>query len=99
MVNELPDLIGLHRNEPLVAAVLPILLLEHYAGNSASFSLLGGDVLAGDSSRDCIDSLRVLRVGSWEPVEICQRRGLRGRRLRRDGDRGGRLGEVTETVV
>lgn len=45
--DELPDLIRLNRDEPLVSPVLPILLLEYDRRDSARFALFRRYVLAG----------------------------------------------------
>lgn len=52
MFNQFSDLIDLNRNEPLVASMLPIFLLENDARESAHFSFFGGDAFSGGGAWD-----------------------------------------------
>lgn len=93
MFHQLLNLISLHRNESLIAAVLPVFLLEHNAGDPTRFPLLGRDVLAGDCAGDCEDRLGVFRVGFGEVGEVGEWVGL-GRVGLDEG--GGGVGEAAE---
>ena len=93
MVDELPNLVGPHRNESLVAAVLTVFLLEHNAGDAADFPLLGRDVLAGDGARDGAYDFREFGIGSREAFQVRKRWWFEGVLENRGGSR---LGEVAE---
>lgn len=70
MIYKLLYLIGLYRNEALVATVLAIFRLEDDARHTARFPLLGSDVLAGESAWDRVDSLIIFWVGSGESLQV-----------------------------
>lgn len=93
VVDELPNLVGPHRNESLVAAVLTVFLLEHNAGDAADFPLLGRDVLAGDGARDGAYDFREFGIGSREAFQVRKRWWFKGVLENRGGSR---LGEVAE---
>ena len=92
MVDELSNLVGLHRNESLVAAVLTVFLLEHNAGDAADFPLLGRDVLAGDGARDGVYDFCEFGIGSREAFQVRKRWWFKGVLENRGGS--SRLGEV-----
>lgn len=87
MVDKLADLVGLDGDEPLVAAVLAVLLLEDDAGDAPALTLLGGDALAGAEPRDRHDGLGVLGVGPREGLRL---------RFVDDGSGGRRLAVAPE---
>ena len=70
MVNELSDLSGTNGNEALVAAVLPILLLEDDARHATSLALLGGYALPRCSARNREDGFGKFGVGSGQIFEV-----------------------------
>ena len=72
MLNQFSDLIGLNRNEPFVASMLPIFLLENDAGDSTHFSFFGGDAFPRGGAWDGEYSLGVFRVGLGEAFEVGQ---------------------------
>ena len=93
MVDELADLLGLHGDEALVAALLAVLLLEDDGGDAPGLALLGGDVAARGGARHGEDHLVVLGVRPRVAREVAVRRGERvGAVVVRRGDdrlRGG----------
>jgi len=50
--------------------VMSVLLLEEYAGDTAGFSLLGGDVLAGEGPWNSMDYLVELRIWFGEAIKV-----------------------------
>lgn len=70
--DELLDLACADGDEALVAAVMAVLLLEDDAGDAAGLALLGGEPGAGVGAWDGEDSLRILRIGFGEVVEVGQ---------------------------
>ncbi|KAK8664691.1 hypothetical protein V6N13_084469 [Hibiscus sabdariffa] len=62
MLYQFSDRVGLNRNEPLVASMLPIFLLENEAGDSTHFSFFGGDVFSPEVERG---------VGLGASLEAC----------------------------
>lgn len=96
MVDELPDLVGPHGDEPLVAPVLAVLLLEDDARDAPLLPLLRGGARARGGARDREYGLVVLRVGPGEPLEVREGGGLvEGG----GGERGGRLRVVAVAVA
>lgn len=74
MVDKLAYLLGLDRDEALVAALLAVGLLEDDARHPPHLPLLGRDVLPGTRPGDRQDRLIVLRVRPREPLQVIQRR-------------------------
>lgn len=70
MIHELLNLITLHGNKALVAAVLAVFRLKHNAGNAAGPPLLGGDALTGGSAWDRTDRLVVFCVGPGGSIQV-----------------------------
>lgn len=75
MVHELADLLGLHGDEALVAALLSVLLLEDDAGDPPGLALLGGQVPPRGGARHGEDHLIVLGVWPRVALEVLVRRG------------------------
>lgn len=93
-VDQLLNLAGPHRDKPLVAPFLPVLLLEHNARDASGLPLLRSDALAGFRSGHPEDDLGVPGIRLRVAGEVREQGG--GRRRRRgvvEGDSGGRLGE------
>lgn len=74
VVDELADLLGRHRDEALVAALLAILLLEDDGRHTPSLALLGREVPARGVPRHGEDHLVVLRVRPRVTREVVERR-------------------------
>lgn len=77
MVDELADLLGLNGDEALVAALLPVLLLEDDGGDPPGLALLGGHVAPRRGARHGEDHLIVLGVRPRVAREVVVRRGER----------------------
>lgn len=75
MVDELADLLGLNGDEALVAALLPVLLLEDDGGDPPGLALLGGHVAPRRGARHGEDHLIVLGVRPRVAREVVVRRG------------------------
>lgn len=86
MVNKLPNLISLNRDESFVTTMLAILLFKYYAGYPPSFPLFGGDVLAGSSTNNGMNGFCVFGVGFREIIIEIWNNG------------GGRVAQETEMV-
>ena len=69
MVDKLSNLVGPHRNDALVAAVLAVFLLKH----AADFALLGRNVLAGGAARNGAYDFLVFGIRSGQAFEVCKR--------------------------
>ena len=68
MVNKLPYLISLNRDESCVTTMLGILLFKHYAGYPPSFPLFGGEVLSRSDTNNCMNSFCVFWIGFREII-------------------------------
>lgn len=102
VVDELADLLGLHGDEALVAALLAVLLLEDDGGYPSGLALLDGQVAPRKGAGHGEDHLVVLGVRPRVPGEVIVRMGERvgGAVVRRGGDRlGGFCGEVAAEDV
>lgn len=89
MIDELLDLLRLHRDQPLIAALLPILLLEHDAWHSTDLPLLSRDARPRFRPWDGEDRLIVLRIGAGEALEVVVGRGEVGQGIVVGGGYGG----------
>jgi hypothetical protein len=98
VVDELADLLGLHGDEVLVAALLAVLLLEDDCGDTPGLALLGGQVPPRGGARHGKDHLVVLGVRARVVEEVVVRRGEGVRLVEvRRGD--GRLGDGGEVAA
>ena len=95
MVDKLSNLVGPHRNDALVAAVLAhVFLLKHNAGDAADFELLGRNVLAGGAARNGAYDFLVFGIRSGQAFEVCKRWWFDG--VMENGGGGGGGGRLTE---
>lgn len=91
-IDQLLNLAGPHRDEPLVAPFLPVLLLEHNARDAPGLPLLRGDALAGFRSGHPEDDLGVPGIRHRVAGEVREQGAGGGRVV--EGGSGGRLGEL-----
>jgi hypothetical protein len=98
VVDELADLLGLHGDEVLVAALLAVLLLEDDCWDTPGLALLGGQVPPRGGAWHGEDHLVVLGVRARVVGEVAVRRGEGIRLVEvRWGD--GRLGSGGEVAA